>query len=433
MSMLTPALRSLQDEVEALARSRGLQFPEVVYEVVDPPQLNEIAALGGFPVRYPYWRFGMEYDRLIKGHTYGLQRIYELVVNTRPVVAYLLNQNSLVEQKLVMAHVCGHADFFANNAWFSHTDGNMMDGMASHGARIRALSDRHGMEVVEAFIDRVHSVDNLVDHGAMARARGRHGNAPPLESSSGVSERDILGRLLLDAPLTDWQQEVLSILRDEAYYFLPQMLTKIMNEGWASFWHSRLMTSSLLRDAEVVDYADRHSGAMGGDDGPMNPYKLGIELFGAIDRAHGGGEEGLAKLFEVRAVHNDLTFVENFMDDDFCRLHKLGETQEDRAMAREQLLSSLTNGGQPLIRMRGVDGGELSLEHCWSGQELQMEAAEETLKNLGALWGGAVRLHSRLDNRALLISCVQGELSREYGDLLEPDAGARFDEQGEAA
>ncbi|MDG2150024.1 MAG: SpoVR family protein [Planctomycetota bacterium] len=433
MSALSPELTSLQEEVESLARGRGLQFPEVVYEVVDHRQLNEIAALGGFPVRYPYWRFGMEYDRLIKGHTYGLQRIYELVVNTRPVVAYLLSQNSAVEQKLVMAHVCGHADFFANNAWFSHTDGNMMDGMASHGARIRALSDRHGMEVVESFIDRVHSLDNLVDHGAMARARGQHGNAPPLGSARGVSERDILGRLLLDAPLADWEQEVLSILRDEAYYFLPQMLTKVMNEGWASFWHSRLMTSSLLCDAEVVDYADQHSGAMGGSDGPMNPYKLGLELFRSIEKAHGGGEAALAKLFDVRAVHNDLTFVENFMDDDFCRHHKLGKTQEDRAMAREQLLSSLTNGGQPLIRMCEGGDGELSLEHCWSGQELQMAAADDTLKNLAALWGGPVRLHTRLENRPLLISCVQGELSREFGDLLETDAGGHLDDHGEAA
>lgn len=416
MSTLPSALAAQQVEVEALARSMGLDFPEIVYEVVDHRQLNEIAALGGFPVRYPYWRFGMEYDRLIKGHTYGLQRIYELVVNTRPVVAYLLSQNSPVEQKLVMAHVCGHADFFANNAWFSHTDGNMMDGLASHGARIRALSDRYGMDAVEAFIDRVHSVDNLVDHGAMDRARGRHGNAPPLDG--GISERDILGRILLDAPLKDWQQEVLAILRDEAYYFLPQMLTKIMNEGWASFWHSRLMTGSLLRDAEVVDYADQHSGAMGGDDGPMNPYKMGIELFGSIHRAHGGGEAGMAKLFEVRAIHNDLTFVDNFLDDEFCRTHRLGGTPEECAVAREQLLGSLTNGGQPVIRMLGVVNGELELEHCWSGQELQMEAAEETLKNLGALWCGPVRLHSRLDNRALLMSCVGGEVSREYGDLL---------------
>ncbi len=419
MSGISPGLRALQAEVEALAGSFGLEFPEITYEMVDHQQLNEIAALGGFPVRYPYWRFGMEYDRLIKGHTYGLQRIYELVVNTRPVVAYLLSQNSPVEQKLVMAHVCGHADFFANNAWFSHTDGNMMDVLASHGARIRALGDRHGMERVESFIDRVHSVDNLVDHGALDRARGRPGNAPPLDGDQGVSERDVLGRLLRDAPLEAWEAEVLEMLRDETYYFLPQMLTKIMNEGWASFWHSRLMTGELLRDAEVVDYADQHSGAMGGDDGPMNPYKMGIELFGHVHRTHGGGEQGLSKLYEVRAIHNDLTFVDNFLDDEFCLAHRLGQDAESCAEAREQLLAQLTNGGQPVIRMLSTDGPELELEQCWSGAELQMDAAEQTLKNLAALWRGPVRLHTQLDQRGLLLSCVEGELSREHGELLD--------------
>jgi stage V sporulation protein R len=421
-------LAALQRDVERLARDQGLDFPEVVYEVVDHRQLNEIAALGGFPVRYPHWRFGMEYDRLIKGHAYGLQRIYELVVNTRPVVAYLLSQNSPVEQKLVMAHVCGHADFFAHNAWFSHTDPNMMDVLASHGARIRMLSDQVGVEVVESFIDRVQSLDNLVDLGATARARGRPGNAPPLEN--GATERDILGRLLLDAPLEDWQHEVLAMLRDESYYFLPQMLTKIMNEGWASFWHSRLMTSSLLRDAEVVDYADQHSGAMGGDDGAMNPYKLGIELYRALFDECGGGEGGLAKLFETRAVHNDLTFVDNFFTQEFCIAHRLGQTPEECAAAREQLLASLTNGGQPVIRVVSSEDGDLELEHCWSGQELQMEAAEDTLKNLAALWKRPVRLHSRLDNRALLVSCVDEEVSREYGELLA-DGGPTGDEEAD--
>ena len=145
-----PEILTLQADVERRARESGLPVPEIRYEVVDHRELNEIAAYGGFPVRYPHWRFGMEYDRLIKGHTYGLQKIYELVVNTEPVVAYLLRQNSAVEQKLVMAHVCGHADFFRANAWFRHTDRNMLDVMASHGARIRTLADRHGRAEVRS-------------------------------------------------------------------------------------------------------------------------------------------------------------------------------------------------------------------------------------------------------------------------------------------
>jgi stage V sporulation protein R len=409
-------LRALQREVEARARELGLDVPEIVYEVVDHRELNEIAAYGGFPVRYPHWRFGMEYDRLLKGHAYGLQRIYELVVNTRPVVAYLLRQNAPVEQKLVMAHVCGHADFFRRNAWFAHTDLDMLDTMASHGTRIAALADRHGRDEVESFIDRVLSVDNLVDASALSRAKGRPGNAPGLER--GAAPGDVLGHLLLRAPLADWEQEVLAMLRDEACYFLPQMLTRIMNEGWASFWHSRLMTGTLLRDAEVVDYAVQHAGAMGGDDGPMNPYKLGLELYRHLERQAGGGEAGLARVFEARAVHNDLTFVDEVLDEEFARAHGMGGTAEEFAAARESLLASLTNAGQPVLRRLEGEGPELELEHVWSGAELQLEQAEETLRNLALLWRGPVRLHTRLDNRALLISCAAGGITREQGEAL---------------
>jgi len=413
MADIGAELLALQEAVELRARAQGLEFPEIVYEMVDHRQLNEIAAYGGFPVRYPHWRFGMEFDRLMKGHIYGLQRIYELVVNTRPVVAYLLNQNAAVEQKLIMAHVCGHADFFTHNAWFAHTERNMMDVLASHGSRVRTLIDEQGLEPVESFIDTVQSLDNLVDTGALSRARGKPGNAPPLDGPS--PERDILGQLLLCAPLDNWQQELLAILRDEAYYFLPQGLTKIMNEGWASFWHSRLMTSELLRDAEVVDYADQHSGAMGGDDGPMNPYKLGMELF-----RHIAAEQGQEKIFEVRTVHNDLTFIDNFLDEEFALAQGLGTTGEEFDMAREQLMAQLTNGGQPVIRRVESDDGELILEHCWSGTELQVQAAEATLRNLEKLWAAPVRLYTCLDAKPLLLSCIGGEVTREQGPA-EPE------------
>jgi stage V sporulation protein R len=417
-------LVALQQEVEAQARAAGLDVPEIAYEVVDHDELNEIAAYGGFPVRYPHWRFGMDYDRLIKGHAYGLQRIYELVVNTRPVLAYLLRQNAPVEQKLVMAHVCGHADFFRNNAWFAHTDLDMLDVTARHATAIRALIDRVGLDPVESFVDRVLSLDNLIDSAAMLRARGRPGNAPPLDGPE--ASGDILGHLLRHAPLDDWQQEVLLMLRDEAYYFQPQILTKIMNEGWASFWHSRLMTGSLLRDAEVVDYACQHAGAMGGDDGPMNPYKLGIELYRHVLAADAAtGSQGLARLFEIRAVHNDLTFVDTFLDEDFCRAHGMGEDATECAAAREQLLTALTNGGQPVIRRVDGAAGELELEHVWSGSELQMEQAEETLRHLRALWQGTVRLHSRLENRAVLLTCGPDGVTREYGELVADPSGPR--------
>src|SRR5271155_1711572 len=156
-------LRAIQLETEAHARDYGLDFYDTIFEVLDYDELSEIAALGGFPNRYPHWRFGMEYQHLAKGYRYGLQKIYEMVINNDPCYAYLLRCNQWVDQKLVMAHVYGHNDFFKNNIWFSQTNRKMMDEMANHGNRIRSCMERHGEETVENFIDSCLSLENLID------------------------------------------------------------------------------------------------------------------------------------------------------------------------------------------------------------------------------------------------------------------------------
>src|SRR5436190_7039922 len=145
------------------AESYGLECYPVIFEMVDYDQLNAVAAYGGFPTRYPHWRFGMEYERLCKGYSYGLQKIYELVINNNPCYAYLMKSNELTDQKLVMAHVYGHCDFFKNNYWFSQTSRKMMDEMANHGNRIRGYMDRFGVEEVETFIDGCLSIEDLID------------------------------------------------------------------------------------------------------------------------------------------------------------------------------------------------------------------------------------------------------------------------------
>jgi stage V sporulation protein R len=142
---LPPDLMKIQEQMEGHARDYGLDFFPTIFEVVDANQLNAVAAYGGFPTRYPHWRFGMEYERLQKGYTYGLQKIYELVINNDPCYAYLLASNGVTDHKLVMAHVYGHCDFFKCNHWFSKTNRHMIDDMANHGNRIRRYMDRWGV------------------------------------------------------------------------------------------------------------------------------------------------------------------------------------------------------------------------------------------------------------------------------------------------
>src|SRR6476646_2162310 len=162
-SNLPPELVAMQREIEQFARGRGLDFFPTIFEYIDADQLNAIAAKGGFPVRYPHWRFGMEYERLSKGYHHGLQKIYEMVINNDPCYAYLMTNNALTDQKLVMAHVYGHCDFFKNNYWFSQTNRKMMDEMANHGNRVRRYMDRFGVEEVEDFIDACLTIEDLID------------------------------------------------------------------------------------------------------------------------------------------------------------------------------------------------------------------------------------------------------------------------------
>ena len=156
-------LRAIQLETEDHARAYGLDFYDTIFEVLDYDEISEIASLGGFPTRYPHWRFGMEYQQLAKGYRYGLQKIYEMVINNDPCYAYLLRCNQMVDQKLVMAHVYGHNDFFKNNIWFSQTNRKMMDETANHGSRIRSYMERFGEDTVENFIDSCLSLENLID------------------------------------------------------------------------------------------------------------------------------------------------------------------------------------------------------------------------------------------------------------------------------
>src|SRR3954451_15699333 len=169
---LPPDLRALKEEIEGYARGYGLDFYETIFEVIDADDLNEIAAYGGVPTRYPPWSFGMSFEGLRKGYDYGLSKIYEMVINNDPCYAYLMRSNHEVDQKLVMAHVYGHCDFFKNNAYFAHTSRKMMDEMANHGARMRRYAEKYGEDEVEKLVDRCMSIDDLIDvHASAIRRR----------------------------------------------------------------------------------------------------------------------------------------------------------------------------------------------------------------------------------------------------------------------
>ena len=162
---LPPVLEEARTEIEALAKGYGLDFFEVVFEMCTYEEINMIASYGGFPTRYPHWRFGMEYEQLSKSYEYGLSKIYEMVINNDPSYAYLLEGNNFTDQKLVISHVFGHVDFFKNNFFFSKTNRRMVDQMANHATRVRRYIDRQGIDPVED----VRGARGVGDHRAPGR------------------------------------------------------------------------------------------------------------------------------------------------------------------------------------------------------------------------------------------------------------------------
>jgi stage V sporulation protein R len=488
-------LREEQERIEAHVRGFGLDFFPTIFEVLPYDQMNEVAAYGGFPTRYPHWRFGMEYEQLSKSHEYGLSKIYEMVINNNPSVAYLLEGNSMVDQKLVMAHVYAHVDFFKNNFAFRITDQgtNPQDGssirkwidtMANHGSTVRRWAKRIGVEEVEAFIDVCLSLENLIDpQKPFAPKQERKEQEVDEEEKEETEEvprlrvdkdymesfinpdeflraqkrrieeekakakrfpehpdRDVLGFLLEHGPLERWEREILRIVRDEAYYFLPQMQTKIMNEGWATYWHSRLMTERICDSSEIIDYADRCAGVLQTSGGRLNPYKLGVELFRNIEdrwnrgqfgkewdecegydaRRHWDRRTGLGqeKIFQVRALYNDITFIDEFLTPDFVMEQKLftfGFNQrndrweiETRKFeeVKQKLLFSLTNAGNPVITVLDANyenRGELLLVHRHDGIDLRLDWARDVLASLVRVWRRPVEIHTILDEKPTLL------------------------------
>jgi stage V sporulation protein R len=481
MSNLPAYLHDIQKEVEGYGREYGLDFWEISFEILDYKRMQEVAAFGGFPVRYPHWRFGMDFEGLTKSHVYGLSQIYEMVINNNPAIAYLLEGNSLVDQKMVIAHVLGHVDFFKNNYFFSKTNRKMIDTMANHATRVRRHIERLGLDKVEGFIDACLCLENLIDpmspfivrkppekpadkepepvkevprlrakdymegfinppaYVAQQRKKIEKERDKPRKFPS-EPERDVLLFMLMHAPLEGWERDILEIVRAEAYYFAPQRQTKILNEGWASYWHSKIMTQKALKASEIIDYADHNAGVLSAAPGQFNPYKVGITLLRHIeerwDKGRFGKEWnecddyearrtwdkrlglGRQKIFEVRRLYNDVTFLDEFFTEDFCRENQFfsfslnersGNYEIDSRefhKVKQKILFQLTNFGEPFINVDDANHdnrGELLLTHRHEGTDLHDDHARATLAALERIWRRPVNLRTVLDGKAKLL------------------------------
>ncbi len=456
-------LEQAVEQIWEIATTRfGLDPFPVRFEIVPASVMYEVGSYA-LPGRYSHWTFGKAYHRMKMMYDFGLSKIYEVVINSNPSYAFLLETNSPTQNKLVIAHVLGHIDFFKNNVYFSKTNRRMIDEAALHARRMSEYEFKYGRKVVEEFLDAVLSIEEHVDPNFFIRKphenpdkeedkkpRRREGRYDDLLSKeerdeqnegtddqagkqrrrAGLPEKDLVYFLMKNSPsLEPWQRDIMAMLHEEMEYFIPQLQTKIMNEGWASIWHSRIMREMDLPTNEHLEFAELHAGVVSPHKGQLNPYYLGYKIFEDIEKRWDKptdeerekfgrrGGEGREKMFEVRELDNDISFLRNYLTEELCEeldlfVYQLVDeedwtvTEKKWERVRDQLVANMTNFGFPYIEV--VDGDydgnrELYLMHRYEGVELDMKYARRTLEHLYKLWGREVHLETQVDEGALVM------------------------------
>lgn len=438
-------------EITEIARGFGLDFYPMRYEICPAHIIYQLGAYG-MPTRYNHWSFGKQYHKMKLHYDLGLSQIYELVINSNPCYAFLLDTNTLTQNKLIVAHVLAHSDFFKNNYYFKKTRRDMVESMAASAERIAYYEMVYGKEKVESFLEAVLAIQEHIDpygndliihnHSTSSKQKSAYEDLwfDETETKNETETltfkrfppypvKDLLLFIEQHSPiLEDWQCDILTTLRDEMFYFWPQLETKIMNEGWATYWHQRIMRELNLADDELIEYAKLNANVVQRSKTNINPYYLGLKIFEYIEESYNNPTEemkrqgvkensGREKIFEVREIDNDTSFIRNYLTKDFVKnedmfifeneqgLYRITDKQFESI--RDELVSSRTNGGFPYIVVKDanyVNNGELYLKHEYEGIELDIKHLENVLPYLYQLWGKSVHLETIVDEKKTLFS-----------------------------
>jgi stage V sporulation protein R len=441
------ALELSIEQIVEKAREFGLDFYEMRYEICPADIIYTFGAYA-MPSRFSHWSFGKAFHQMKTQYDYGMSKIYELVINSDPCYAFLLDSNSALQNKLIAAHVLAHCDFFKNNHRFKETNRQMVSAMASFANRVISYEHDVGRAKVERFLDAVLAIHEHVDPypkspAAAERAKeirpasttpyddlwsldqlGQMG-APAVEarpSNKPAPTRDLLLFLLShNAELEDWQRDVISSMRNEMLYFRPQMETKIMNEGWASLWHARIMRDLDLSGDESLEFARMHAGVLAPQRFQLNPYHVGFHMFEDIEKRY-----GRERIFEVRETDTDVSFIRNYLTRELCEkldlylFAKQGDewriTAKGWENVRDGIIRQISNSGFPYIYAEDNDyqrRGELYLRHAYEGVELDGQYVKRTLPHVYHIWQRPVHLETTEDDRRILYTFAGEETERK--------------------
>ncbi|MCM3662843.1 SpoVR family protein [Mesobacillus subterraneus] len=454
-------------EITEIAKGFGLDFYPMRYEIC-PAEIIYTFGAYGMPTRFSHWSFGKQFHKMKLHYDLGLSKIYELVINSNPCYAFLLDSNSLIQNKLIVAHVLAHCDFFKNNVRFQNTKRDMVESMAATAERIRKYEIEHGKQAVESFLDAVLAIEEHIDPSLMRPklawsmddevddedppATSPYDDLWGLDAKKTETsetkkkkkfpprpEKDLL--LFIESysrDLTDWQRDILTMMREEMLYFWPQLETKIMNEGWASYWHQRILREMDLTSGEAIEFAKLNAGVVQPSKTGINPYYLGIKIFEDIEERYNNPTEemkrrgvkpgsGREKMFEVREVESDISFLRNYLNkdlvmrEDMYLFQKQGREYKvvDKAweQVRDQLVSMRVNGGFPYLNV--IDGdylknGEVYIQHGFEGIELDIKYLEKVLPYIHQLWGRKCHIETIVEGRAMLYTYDGKGIHRKY-------------------
>ncbi|MBP2650971.1 MAG: SpoVR family protein [Firmicutes bacterium] len=412
--------------IEEIVRESGLDYYPQEFEICNYEDMLCYEAYVGMPSHYPHWSFGKAYERQKTFYQYNLVGLpYEMVINSNPCIAYLMRDNSLLLQILTMAHVYGHNDFFKNNRLFKRDTWAELtvEMFKAHADRVRKyIQDPSiGSAKVERILDAAHALRFQTSRNGEpilplpAELAKEAPQSVPLQF-----KEDLLGFLAEQGKLTAWEQDLVNIVRINSLYFIPQMETKIMNEGWASYWHYKILKDLDLPQGMHLEFLQRHNLVVRAHEYSINPYFLGFKIFESLEQTAGGAK----KIMDIRAEDRDQSFLRRYLTRQLCEeLHLFtygiqGENivikeisdEEGWKSVRDNLALSVGLGGVPVINPVMVEKGTLKLEHVFDGRELELKYAKETLKHIVDLWGSRVELTTDLDGHRKIISCNEDKI-----------------------
>jgi stage V sporulation protein R len=435
--MLAKKIEKRFEEMQKISQDIGFDPFDINFEMVSNDIMNEICSYG-LPTRARHWSHGASYEHQRLYGEMGYSKVYEVILNNDPAYAFLLETNKEIDNTMVAAHVIGHSHYFKNNTMFKNTDRNMVYHAAERATRIESYIDEYGIDKVEKIMDVGFSLDRHIDiHKGLFRkkydsakiVKVNHNRAeyddvcgvikPSIEYKKigydipPSPEKDFLWFFINYGKLENWEKDVLEIIREESYYFHPQYMTKISNEGLASYAHTEIMYRLDLSPDEMIDFACTHERVVQPGSNPyrINPYYLGLKILKDVEK-----KEGRDKMFEVCAEENDISLIRNYLSKDLVyelglfsygtkceKIHKKGEKcnlcsfievkDKDLNQIVNNLIRPMLNYGVPELAITKINGDLMTIQHN-AGElgTLDHKYAERTMELMFQLWAAPIEI-----------------------------------------